>query len=70
MNDPVFVGCKVYGRRGTRMAKTAGIVTGTSVCRLEGCGGIVLHVRWPDGHRTYPCSRGCRERTDGSLQIV
>lgn len=28
-------------------------------CRLEGCTGVRMHVVWPDGSVTYPCSKGC-----------
>lgn len=28
-------------------------------CRLEGCTGVRMHVVWPDGNSTYPCSKGC-----------
>lgn len=31
---------------------------GTRRCRLAGCCGIRIGVRWPDGHITWPCSRG------------
>lgn len=27
-------------------------------CRLEGCGGWCIPVRWPDGKLTWPCSKG------------
>jgi hypothetical protein len=64
--DEEYIGKKVY-RRGGR--GSPGTVTNTSICRLEGCGGTRLHVKWPDGHRTYPCAKGCKDRADGSLQI-
>ena len=62
---PDYVGTRVWSRDG----RACGVVTGTSLCRLESCGGARLHVRWPDGHRTYPCARGCSVRADGDLQI-
>lgn len=62
---PDYVGTRIWSREGS----ACGVVTGTSICRLEGCGGTRLHVRWPDGHRTYPCAKGCCARADGDLQI-
>ena len=28
-------------------------------CRIEGCAGVKMHVKWPGGQSTYPCSKGC-----------
>lgn len=45
----------IYDRQG----KTKGETTGGSYrCRLEGCPGIRLAVRWPTGRVTYPCTNG------------
>lgn len=30
-------------------------------CQMEGCTGMRIHVRWPDGSSTYPCSKGCTQ---------
>jgi hypothetical protein len=39
--------------------KDAGRLTGGSRrCALEGCRGVLLGVRWPDGELTWPCTRG------------
>lgn len=65
-----YIGKRVYGRKGTDYAKISGEITAVSPCRLEGCSACRLHVRWPDGHRTYPCAKGCDVRKDGHLQIV
>lgn len=62
---PDCVGTRLWSRDG----RACGVVTGTSLCRLAGCGGTRLHVRWPDGRRTYPCAKGCLTRADGDLQI-
>ena len=62
---PDYVGTRIWSRGG----HVCGTVTGTSLCRLEGCAGTRLHVRWPDGRRTYPCAKGCSVRADGDLQI-
>lgn len=69
VDDGVYVGKKVYGRKGTNFARVCGRVTNTSICNLEGCGGTRLHVRWPDGHRTYPCAKGCRTKKNGDMEI-
>lgn len=46
-----------------------GELTGTSrMCPLEGCTGVRLYVRWPDGKITYPCTKGMIE-TNGEYQI-
>lgn len=30
-------------------------------CSLEGCTGVRMYVKWPDGKHTYPCSKGCTQ---------
>lgn len=65
LSEQGYIGRKIYNRSGDR----AGEITKTSLCRLEGCGGIRLHVRWDNGKRTYPCSEGCTIQSDGSLRI-
>jgi hypothetical protein len=41
----------------SRDGKEKGQATGTvRRCMLEGCGGIRIGVRWPDGKLTWPCS--------------
>ena len=43
----------------SRDGKSTGIPTGaTRHCRLEGCNGLRIYVRWKDGKTTYPCSKG------------
>jgi hypothetical protein len=42
---------------------------GTRRCPLEGCTGLRIYVRWPDGRITYPCTKGLIERSDGTWQI-
>lgn len=43
----------------SRDKKLKGTFTGASrACGLEGCTGSRLSVKWPDGHHTYPCSKG------------
>ena len=69
MSDTNYIGRMVFGRRGTDFENVAGVVTNVSGCRLAGCRGLRLHVKWPDGHRTYVCTKGCDEQEDGSLRI-
>lgn len=38
-------------------------------CSLEGCNGVRIHVKWPDGKSTYPCSKGCKRVDDETMQI-
>lgn len=47
----------------SRDGKLRGEVTGTRRCRLAGCTGEALCVKWPGGQRTYPCGKGT-EPTD------
>jgi len=54
---------KVYAR-GTN--KAPGTATGaTHKCQMEGCSGVRVAVKWPDGHVTYPCSKGLLPYLDG-----
>lgn len=57
---------KVYCRKG----KKCGIVIGKRACTLEGCTGVRLCVKWKDGQKTYPCTKGMKVRKDGHLQII
>lgn len=38
-------------------------------CKLEGCTGVRIHVKWPNGRSTYPCSKGCKQIDADTLQI-
>lgn len=46
-----------------------GEVRGERACHLDGCGGVRLCVRWPDGHTTWPCIRGMRT-VNGAWRIL
>ena len=47
-----------------------GTLTGGRMpCRMEGCGGMKLGVRWPEGKLTYPCNRGM-DFVKGSWRIM
>lgn len=45
-------------------------VHGPGTCRLEGCGGTRVTVRWPDGHITYPCARAIEARPQGGWKLA
>ena len=54
---------KVISRGGNH----TGVCTGTTrPCRLEGCTGMRITVRWGDGKITYPCSKGMRFSPKGT----
>jgi hypothetical protein len=65
--NPYSAGAPVWARGAS---KAEGFLTGTQrVCRLEGCTGASLSVRWPkEGQRdcfTYPCCKAMEFRPDG-----
>jgi len=45
----------VHARDGRTIGHTLG---GKRPCALEGCRGMRMSVRWPDGKLTYPCTDG------------
>lgn len=63
-------------QRGTavwaRHREAQGQATGgrTRSCRMEGCLGRLIDVRWSDNKLTFPCSEGIVKNDDGSLEIV
>lgn len=48
-------GEKVLGSDGASEGHTTG---GSYACRMEGCRGTRLAVRWRDGTLSYPCTHG------------
>ena len=68
-NGKPVLGRRVYGRKGSEFESIYGTVTGSSACHIESCRGTRLHVKWPDGKRTYPYLTGCIERANGDLEI-
>jgi len=48
-------GHAVWARDGAVMGTATG---GTQPCRMEGCMGRRLTVKWPDGKYTYPRTKG------------
>ncbi len=63
----VVAGGRTYGRGGVLTGRLTGT---TRRCRLEGCTGTRLGVRWDDNSLTWPCSKGVRDRSDGALEII
>lgn len=54
----------------TRDGKQRGKTTGASCrCRMSGCTGVRVTVKWPWGQFTHPCSRGMR-RNKKSWRIL
>ena len=55
----------------TREGNECGTATGaTRRCQLEGCTGRRITVKWADGKRTMPCTKGLKTRADGHFQIM
>ena len=60
----------------TKMLDRTGTLTGTirnhrsRRCTAEGCPGWRIHVKWPDGRSTYPCSKGTKIIDADTLQII
>lgn len=60
-------GTVIYSRDGA----IAGRATGsTHKCRLDGCRGVRVSVKWPDGQNTFPCSGGLTAAGDGEWIIA
>lgn len=57
---------KVLSREGDEIGTTTG---GTRRCTMEGCQGVRIGVRWPDGKLTWPCSKGMTEVTEEEWRI-
>lgn len=57
----------IWNREGTERSQRTG---GTRQCGMEGCRGLRIGTRWPDGKITFPCSKGLTQRADGDWQIV
>lgn len=48
-----------------------GVATGSSYpCRMEGCIGLRISVKWPDGKHTFPCSKGLKPIGENRYQIM
>jgi len=53
-----------------RDGKQKGVCSGNiRPCSLEGCNGVRVSVTWPDGRRSFPCSKGITTNKRGQLQI-
>lgn len=62
---PLFLDA-IYNRDGTEKGECRGTY---HRCRMEGCNGLRITVRWPEGRITYPCSKGL-EPFEGGWRIV
>jgi len=52
--------------------KERGVVLSVSEnrhCGVEGCRGRTLIVKWPDGKRSFPCTRGLDITPKGDYRI-
>lgn len=57
----------VYSKDG----KNKGILTGHErACSLEGCPGVRLRTKWPDGKITWPCTAGMNPRAKDKQWII
>ena len=59
---------RMLDRTGTQVGKIKNLRSRR--CTMTGCPGWRIHVKWPDGSTTYPCSKGTRIIDDKTLQIV
>ena len=54
--------------------KPTGLTTGSErICRMEGCTGRRIGVRWARGGKkqlTFPCTKGMEELPDGSWRLL
>lgn len=64
--EPPYVGEKnitVYSKDGQKKGKTTG---GSKTCKIDGCLGRCIAVRWDDGALTYPCTKGMEYTDNGT----
>jgi hypothetical protein len=59
-----------YSKKGTPILSRGGDAVGTATgsthtCRLAGCRGVRVAVRWSNGKVTYPCSKGILQVENG-----
>lgn len=60
-------GTKVRSRGSDRKGEATG---STHACSMEGCRGLRVSVRWPNGRTTFPCSKGMTVRKNGDWEIL
>lgn len=66
-----YSGLRVYPRDYRKTRKPSGRATGTTYpCRMEGCTGVRVMVRWPDGKVTWPCSKGMGRGPYGKSLVI
>lgn len=55
----------------SRSGKIRGVTTGTHrACRLEGCRGRQLTVKWENGKTTFPCTKGMEYSRNNTAWII
>jgi hypothetical protein len=55
----------------SRDEKLEGRATGSyRYCQLEGCPGLRIAVRWPDGKLTWPCDEGLTTNLKYQVKII
>ena len=54
----------------TREGDVEGKVVGYQHCRMEGCHGQRIGVRWPNGKLTWPCSLCCTANAEGVWKVA
>ena len=57
----------VWDRDGRERGQRTG---GQRHCALEGCTGMRIGIRWPNGQLTWPCTKGLAQRPDGDWQLL
>lgn len=58
---------RVYAAGGEEVAEPTGA---ERVCAIEGCLGVELALRWPDGEGTWVCTKALRDRPGGDVEIA
>lgn len=58
---------RVLGKGGTEVGKCTGA---TRACSMDGCSGIRISVKWPDGRITRPCSKGMSFSPKGMVATI
>jgi len=59
--DPVF--SRDLSERGVRTG-------GYRHCQMEGCRGLRIGIRWPDGRISWPCTMSLAEGPSGGWKII
>lgn len=54
----------------TRGGETGRATGSTHRCRMHGCNGRRITVRWPDRKITHPCTKGMERAPDGGWRVL